>query len=109
MRLLQHIAQMRLQPENAARPVIRAVDQYFALGRLVEPADEVHDRGFAAAGFAHERHGLPGLDGQREIVEHLLAALIMEGNMIEFDIALQTGPVFLLRVKAVAELFNDLR
>ena len=52
VRRLQDVAEVGLKPELTARAVIRAVDEDFALRRLIEAADEVDDGGLAAAGFA---------------------------------------------------------
>ena len=51
---LQHVAQRRMQPQLGALPGIPAVDQQAAFRRLIEPADEAGQRGFARTGLAHD-------------------------------------------------------
>src|SRR5699024_5536237 len=78
MRLLKHIAQMRLQPEDATLAVVDAVDENPALRRLVKPADEVDDGRLAAARLADERDRLPRRDLERKVREHFLAGAVVE-------------------------------
>ena len=56
MRCLEDIADRAVQPELRALARVAPVDQYAALRRLVEAADEVCERGFARAGLAHDGH-----------------------------------------------------
>ena len=48
-----------------------AVEPVLALGRRVEAADEVHERGFAGAGGAHDGHVLVVLDAQGDAAQGL--------------------------------------
>ena len=100
---LQHIAQVALQPKLAAGAVVRAVDENAPLRGLVEAADQVDDGALAAAGFAHQRHGLPVIDVQVEVLQHLLAVLVAEGHVLKVNVTNELGPVFLLRVEVVAK------
>src|SRR5207248_6516997 len=47
-----------------------AVEPVASRGRPVQAAQDVHQRGLARAGDAHERHQLPALDGQGHPLEH---------------------------------------
>ena len=47
-----------------------AVEPELARGGPVEAAEDVHQRGLAGAGGAHQRHHLARLDRQRDAVEH---------------------------------------
>ena len=44
MRRLQHVADVRVQPQLAALARVAAVDQDAALGRLKEAADKIDER-----------------------------------------------------------------
>ena len=80
VRRLQDVAEVGLKPQLTARAVIRAVDEDFALRRLIEAADEVDDRGFAAAGFANERDGLPRLYRKRHVSYSPMCSGCFDGN-----------------------------
>ena len=54
VRRLQHHAELRLQPLQAALSVVDAVDPDLPRRRLVEAAEQAHDRGLAAAGRADQ-------------------------------------------------------
>ena len=88
VRLLKHIAQMRLKPQLRALAVVHAVDQDASLGRLIEAADQVYDGALSAARFAHQRDGLARLHVQVEVLQHLFAAGIPERHVLKPNIAL---------------------
>ena len=52
MRRLQHVADVRVQPQLASLPRVAPVNKNLSLRRLIEPADEIHQRRFARAGLA---------------------------------------------------------
>ena len=103
VRLLEHVAEVRLQPELAALFIVHAVDQYLPLGGLVEAAQEVDDGGLARAGLADQGDGLARLDGEVEVFQHLFPAGILEGYVLKLDIAMELRPVLALGVEVVAK------
>ena len=112
---LQHIAQIGLKPQLAAGAIIRAVNQNPTGSRFVEAADQIDDGGLAGAGFADKCDGLAMIDMEVEVLKHLLAILIAEGDVLKVDVADKLGPVFLLGMEIVAEdglhlgAVNDIR
>lgn len=104
VRRLQDVAEVGLKPQLTARAVIRAVDEDFSLRRLIEAADEVDDGGLAAAGFADKGNSLPVLDVQVEVLQHLFALFVAEGDVLKVNVADELGPVFGLGVEIVAVL-----
>merc|ERR1719502_735588 len=65
------------------------VEQDRAARRLVQPLQQAHAAALAAAGAADERDLLPGLDDEREAVEHGLARVgrVREVHVAELDLA----------------------
>ena len=110
VRRLQHVADVGVQPELAARTRVAAVDEHATLRRLKEAADEVHERGFARAGLADDGDVRALRDLEAEVLQHVLAAVgVAEGDVLELDIAVERLPVFLLRVEGVAVFLRDFR
>ena len=105
---LQHIAQVRLQPELRPLPVVHPVDEDAPGRRLVKPAHEVHDRALARAGLSHERYVLAGAHVEREILQNRFALLIGEAHVIERHFAADRLPVLAPRVQDVPVLLHDL-
>ena len=68
-------------------PDVDPVHQHRPGVHVVEPGDEAGDGRLTASGTPHQRHGLPGLDGQRETVKHhrVIAAGIGEPDVAELD------------------------
>ena len=58
MRLLEHIPQIALQPEQAPVFVILPIDQDSPRRRLVKAAEQVYDGAFSAARLTHQRDAL---------------------------------------------------
>ena len=106
---LQHIADGRMQPQLRTFPGVPPVDEQLARGGLVEPADQIDQRGFARAGFAHDGDMAAEGNLQGEMLQHVLVAVgIAEGHVLEFDVAPDRLPVFLLGLQNVAVLGDDL-
>ena len=110
VRRLEHIADVRVEPELAALPRVAPVDEHLPLRRLIEPADEIHERGFARAGLADDGDIRSLRHFQVEMLENVLVAVgVAEGHVFELDIAVQLLPVFLFGAERVAVLLHDLR
>ena len=65
-----------------------AVDDEIALGVLVEPADDVEERGLAAAGLTEDAHELAAAEGDRDALERVddgVAGGIVLGDAFEFE------------------------
>ena len=90
-------------------PRVPPVDEQAALGRLIEAADQVCQRGLARAGLTHDSHIGPEGDLQVEVLENgLVTVRIAEAHIFELDIAVQLFPVLLFGIKAVAVDRGDL-
>jgi hypothetical protein len=61
---------------------ILAADQHAASRRAIQPAEDVHQRGFAAAAGADNRHQLARLHAQVEFAQR---HLLQPGDFIDFD------------------------
>ena len=68
-----------------------AVEEHGALGRVVEPADEVHERALAAAVGAHDRHPLAERDREVHAREHRVDAVVAERHVLQADLAMRAG------------------
>ena len=60
----------RARSSAADRSTSSPSSQYSPDGRPVEAAEDVHQRGLARAGGAHQRDHLAALDRQRDALEH---------------------------------------
>jgi len=110
VRRLQHITDVRVQPELAAFPRVAAIDQNAAPRRLKEAADEIDQRGFSRARLADNGDVRALRDLQIKVFQHVFAAVgIAEGDVLKFNVAVKRLPVFLFGVERVAVLFRDLR
>ena len=98
VRRLQHIADGRVQPELGALARVASVDQHLSLRRLVEPADQIDQRGFARARFADDGDRRSLGNGKVEVFKHVFVAVgVHEADVAEFDVAVKRFPVFTLR------------
>ncbi len=65
-----------------------AVDEQLPLANLIEARDQLRQGRFAGPVVTDDRHGLPGANGQREIVENRpLAARIAERDVPQLNLA----------------------
>ena len=109
MGALQHIADIGVEPQLAALPVVPAVDQNLSLGWFKEPAGQVDQGGFARPGLPHNGHG--GARGymEAEVLQHIVPAVgIAEGHVLELNLSLEGLPVLPLGVEGVSVFFYDL-
>jgi len=85
--VLQHHAEQVAQV--VARHVVRvdAVDSNATVVDLVEAQEQVHERRLARAGGADDRHGLAGLDVQREVLDERSVRDVAERHVFERDVA----------------------
>ena len=90
-RLLQHHADLLAQGLQSTAPARRAVDQDLPLVRVVEAAEQVDQRGLAGAAGADQADHLARLDDEADVVQHRLARLVAEGDVLELDPALDVG------------------
>ena len=60
---------------------------------LVEPRHQRADRRLARRRWPDERHRLAGMDGEVDIVQHLLVRLVAEGDALVADVAAQMPDV----------------
>src|SRR2546422_11707359 len=70
-------------------PDVDAVRPDRAPLELVEPAQQVRDRGLARAGGAHNRHLLARRHAEGDVAEDPLALLVREPDTIELHLAPQ--------------------
>ena len=72
---------------------VDAIHQDATAGRLVQPAQELHERGLAGAVLADDGDHRAGLQIQADIVEHAaLRARIGEGHVLEADALRRAAP-----------------
>ena len=74
---------------------VGAVDQDLPAGRVVEPGDELDQRGLARAGLADQGDGLARLDGEADPVQRVVVAslAVAEVHVAQLDPAAQAaGP-----------------
>ena len=108
--ILQHIADVGVEPQLAALAVVHAVNEDMSLRRLEEPAGQIDEGTLAGPRFAYDGHRGPLRDVEGEVLQHVLAAVgIAEGHIPELDLAPQRLPVLPLGVEGVAVFLNDLR
>ena len=69
-----------------------AVNENLTFRRFVKTGDQIDERCFSTAGLAHDGHGLSGIDGKGNIVEHRqVSVLILEGNVSELDLSVEAA------------------
>ena len=91
--VLQHHAQGAAQIRGVDLAHVYPVNQHRARIRLVEPEDELGDRGFARADLANNGHFFFGCDLERHILQRRFGrARVGEGDVSELDGALKIGP-----------------
>ena len=86
-RVLQHHADVRPQLAARHRRDVAVVECDAAAVELVEPHDEVDERGLAGARRADDRHRRPRFSDEREIVDQRLGRVVGEPHMLELDAA----------------------
>ena len=86
-RILGDQRHLRAQGALLDGPHVDAVDQHISVGDVVEAGDQVGDGGLAGAGLADQRHGLAGLDGEVDVLQHRLVGLVGEGDAAQLDAA----------------------
>ena len=85
---------MAVQPHDRPFAYVPAVYQYTALGRLVEAADEVHERGFSRARFSDYRSHAALRHIEREVCEHFGVSVgVSEADMVKAYISVHILPV----------------
>ena len=70
---------------------VHPVHQDSAVGDVVKPGDQVHQRGLSGTGTAHHSQELAGADGEVDVGENILPGapgLVLEVHMAEFHLAL---------------------
>ena len=108
--VLQHIADVGVQPQLAPLPVIHPVDEDLSPGGFKEPAGQIHQGALARTGLAHDGHRGALRDVQGKVLQYILAAVgIAEGYIPELDLAPQRLPIFLFGVEGIAVFGLHLR
>ena len=67
-------------------PDIRAVHQHLPGGGVIEPAQQVHQRGLAGACGADDAYSLPGLHAEIDVLYDVIVAVAV-GHVLEFHLA----------------------
>ena len=110
MGILQYIADVGVEPQLAALPVVPAVDQDLAGGGLEEPAGQVDQGALPRPRLPHDGYGGARRDVEVEVGEHILSPVgIAEGHVPELNLSPQLLPVLPLGVEGVPILFHHLR
>ena len=87
---LVHDAHHGPQVGRAEVADIGSVDGDLSLRGIIEPRNQVHQRGFAGARFAHDRDGFPFFDIQIDIEQDLPAVVVAETDIAEADFLAET-------------------
>ncbi len=91
--VLQHHADRRAQLVARHGRHVHAVQRDPPAGDLVEPHQQVDQRGLARAGRADDGHRVPRLHGQRQVLDQRLVLVVAERHVLEPDPAAQLlGP-----------------
>ena len=110
MRRLQHVADVRVEPQLASLPRVASVNEHLPARRLVEPADEVHKRRFARAGLADDGDPSPLRNLQVEVLKHVFFSVrVSERHVAERNIPAKRLPVFFPRLERIAVFGRHLR
>ena len=84
--VLLHDADVLPQALQGDMADILPVDEDAAVRHLVKAGDQVAQGGLAAAGSAHQRQPLPGVDVQTDIVQHLVVVIrVLKADVLEPD------------------------
>ena len=84
-RVLQHHADLRAQLRARDRRDAAPVERDLAPVQLVEPHDQVDERGLARAGRADDRDRLAGLGDERERLDQRAVRVVRERDVAELD------------------------
>ena len=76
MRRLEHIAEMRLQPELRSFSIILPVNENSTFRRLIESAHKVDDRALACAGLSDQRDRFALMYIKVKVREYFFALLV---------------------------------
>ena len=69
---------------------VLAVHKQGAVRHVVGAQQQVHQRRFARAGLAHNAHAFAGVDGEGDVLQHIVFAVrVAEGQVAEFHTALR--------------------
>ena len=110
VRRLKDVAYRGVQPELRALACVAPVDEDAAGRRLIEAADEVHERGFARARLADDGDVRAEWNIKAEVLENIFVAVgVFEADVVKFNVALYRFPVLALRVEAVTVFLDNLR
>ena len=88
---MRHDAVAHPQIAEADVAEVDVVDRDAAVLRIVEPQQELQQRGFAAAVRADDGDRFAGLDVEAHAVEHLLLRLVGEVDVFERERARELG------------------
>ena len=108
--LLENQAHMGTQMAAVDLPDVHAADGDFAISGLIEPLEQVHHGGFAAARAAQNRSCPARRNGKADVMEDGHAVIrIGEGHMVKDDIAMEIGleGMGLLRFRILVEDLLD--
>ena len=84
-RLLRDHAEPLAQVAEPHVADVDAVERDPALDRVVEPRQELHERGLAAAVGADDGHRFAGAHLEPDVVQHLLVRMVIEIDVLERD------------------------
>ena len=84
------VAEEAAQVGDAELADVGAVEEYLSLLHVVVAWQEVNEGGLARARLAYEGNGLSAAEGEIDVVEHVLAVLVVtERDVAQFDALLQ--------------------
>ena len=84
--VLQHDPEGAPEARPAVAPHVDAVHEDGARGDLVEPGEQVDDRGLARSRAPHDGRHAAGGRGEGDVAEHGHVAAVAEGHVAELDV-----------------------
>ena len=100
-RILEHDAELAPVGAQVELPQVDSVDAHAAVARVVEPRDQLGQRGFAATGLADQRGAPARRHDEVDPVQHLVGA-VREPHTVQLDLAAQ--PARIARPLGVADV-----
>src|ERR1039457_3590604 len=87
--VLQHHAKLRTEGIQTHGGKVDGIHQDASVSGLMEGGNEADDGGFAGARRSHEGGGGAGFGREADVVQDGLAGVVLEGHVVEGDVALE--------------------
>ena len=90
-RFLKHNADLPTEGGDVELAEVVTVDEDPPGGGVVEPGDQGEERGLARSGLPQQGDPLPGLNLERQLLQHRRVGLIVERDRVELDRSRESG------------------